>query len=268
MSNTDYTDLKHRLHRYSGVLAIIALCLLGLVNFVWAQQDSFPAYRGFVNDFANLLEPADHQKLNALVGAVEQKTGAEIVVVTLKSTKPYNVEDYAIRLAEKWQIGKADKDNGLLFLVAAEDRKMAILTGYGLEGAIPDAEATRVRLRIITPYFKREEYSKGILAGTIALVDLTAQEYNISIEDLPDLTKAYVQPVQKSPLAGFIEGFFTLLFFILFFGLRMGLFGFLLFGSGRRRGGYWYGGGLSGGGAGFGGFGGGSFGGGGSWGGW
>lgn len=237
-----------------------------------AEEAGFPAPRGYINDFANLITPSDYQKLDALATALEQKTSAELTVVTLKTTHPYNVEDYAIKLTEKWNIGKAGKDNGLLFLIAVQDKKMAILPGYGLEGAIPDAEATRVRLNIITPYFKKGEFSKGILAGTIALADLTANEYNITIEDLPDLRRQYVQPVQKSPLTRVIETIFTILFFVLFFGFRMGLFGFLLLGTGRRRGGYWHGGGFAGssGGfsGGFGGFGGGSFGGGGSWGGW
>ena len=141
-----------------------------------------------------------------------------------------------------------------------------------MEGAIPDAESAKIYRNIIVPYFKKGEFSQGILAGTIALVDLAAQEYNVQIEELPDLRQQYVQSVQKTPLAAFLEGLFTLLFFILIFGFRMGLFGYLLLGSGRRRGGSWYGGGLGGAsggfGGGFGGFGGGFTGGGGAGGGW
>ena len=250
-------------------LLIASFCFCSSLS---AQEAIFPQYRGYINDFANLINPEDFQKLNALVIALEQKTTAEIAVVTLKTTKPYDIQDYSVRLWDKWKIGKAGKDNGVLLLVAAEDKKVWITTGYGLEGAIPDAEASKIYRNIIVPYFKKGEFSKGILAGSIALVDLTAREYNVSIKDLPDLTKTYVRPVQKSPLASFIQGLFTLLFFILFFGLRLGLFGFLLLGTGRRRGGYWYGGGLSGnsGGfsGGFGGFGGGFTGGGGAGGGW
>lgn len=251
----------------------ILLISLFCVNCsVLAQEATFPSYRGYINDFANIIEPGELQKLNGLAVALEQKTTAEIAVVTLKTTKPYDVQDYSVRLFEKWKIGKAGKDNGLLILVAVEDRKGWITTGYGLEGAIPDAEASRIYNKIMVPYFKKGEFSKGILAGSIALVDLTAREYNVNIEDLPDLSKQYVEPVQESPLASFIQSLFTLLFFIFFFGLRMGLFGFLLFGTGRRRGGRWYGGGLAGTGGGFGGgfggFGGGFTGGGGAGGGW
>lgn len=272
MIDTDYKDLKHRLQRFYKVVFLITIGLVCFSFSLSAQEVGFPQPRGFINDFANLINPADYQKLNALVIALEQKTTAEVVVVTLKTTKPYDIQDYSVRLWEKWKIGKTGKDNGVLLLVAIDDKKVWITTGYGLEGAIPDAEASKIYRNIIVPYFKKGEFSKGVVAGCIALVNLTAKEYNVSIQDLPDLTKAYVQPVQKSPLASFIEGLLTLLFFILIFGFRLGLFGFLLMGSGRRRGGYWYGGGLSGTGGGFsggfGGFGGGFTGGGGAGGGW
>ena len=256
-------------HKLIFALFIGLFCFPCLLS---AGEVTLPQYRGYINDFANLITPSDYQTLNALAGGLEQKTTAEITIVTLKTTKPYDIQDYSVRLWDKWKIGKAGKDNGILLLVAVEDKKVWITTGYGLEGAIPDAEASKIYRNIIVPYFKKGEFSKGILAGTIALVDLVAKEYNVNIADLPNLRQQYVKPVEKSPLAAFLEGLFTLLFFVLFFGLRLGLFGFLLMGSGRRRGGYWYGGGLSGTsggfGGGFGGFGGGFTGGGGAGGGW
>lgn len=257
------------------IYKLILLLLTGFLCFssaLSAEEPAFPQPQGFISDFANLIAPSDFQQLNALAQALEQKTTAEIAVVTLKTTKPYDIQDYSVRLFEKWKIGKAGKDNGVLLLVAVEDERAWITPGYGLEGAIPDAAASKIYRNIIVPYFKKGEFSKGILAGSIVIVDLAAREYNVTIEDLPKLTQQYVRPVQKSPLASFIQGLFTLLFFVLFFGLRLGLFGFLLLGTGRRRGGYWYGGGLSGNsggfGGGFGGFGGGFTGGGGAGGGW
>jgi len=268
----DYTDSKSRLRRFIKIAIPTIIVSFCFSTLLLAEEAAFPSPSGHINDFANLITPSDFQRLNALAVALEQKTTAEIAVVTLKSTKPYDIQDYSVRLFERWKIGKADKDNGILLLVAVEDKKVWITTGYGLEGAIPDAQASRVYRNIIVPYFKKGEFSQGVLAGTIALVNLAAQEYNVSIEGLPDLTQQYVRSVEKSPLASFIQGLFTLIFFILIFGLRLGLFGFLLLGTGRRRGGYWYGGGLSansgGFGGGFGGFGGGFTGGGGGGGGW
>ena len=257
---------------YKKIIFALFIGLFCFPSLLSAGEATFPQYRGYINDFANLITPSDYQTLNALAGGLEQKTTAEIVIVTLKTTKPYDIQDYSVRLWDKWKIGKAGKDNGILLLVAVEDKKTWITTGYGLEGAIPDAETSKIYRNIIVPYFKKGKFSEGILAGTIALVDLVAKEYNVNIADLPNLRQQYVKPVEKSPLAAFLEGLFTLLFFVLFFGFRLGLFGFLLMGSGRRRGGYWYGGGLSGTsggfGGGFGGFGGGFTGGGGAGGGW
>lgn len=258
--------------RPQKIIFVLLIWVFCFSSTLPAQEAIFPQPRGYINDFASLITPEDFHKLDALVRGLEQKTTAEIAVVTLKTTRPYDIQDYSVRLFEKWKIGKAGKDNGALLLIAFEDKKVWITTGYGLEGAIPDAQASRIYRNIIRPYFKKGDFSKGILAGTVALVDLAAREYNVSIDELPVLTRQYVRSVRKSPLASLLESLFTLLFFILIFGFRLGLFGFLLLGSGRRRGGYWYGGGLSanagGFGGGFGGFGGGFTGGGGAGGGW
>ncbi len=176
MRNIDYRDFKHRLHRWPNAASVIIVGLFCVATSVLAQEADFPAPSGYINDFADLLAPADYQKLNALAAALEQKTGAELAVVTLKTTQPYDVQDYSVRLFEQWKIGKAGQDNGILLLVAIEDKKVWITTGYGLEGAIPDAEASNIYRNIIVPYFKKGEFSKGIVAGSIALVDLADKE--------------------------------------------------------------------------------------------
>ncbi|MFH1245462.1 MAG: TPM domain-containing protein [Candidatus Omnitrophota bacterium] len=257
------------------LLNVICAAMVGICCvFVpaWAEEKAieFPSPSGYINDFAGIISASDYQKLTALTGALEQKTTAEVVVVTLKSIAPYDVQDYSVRLFEKWKIGKSGKDNGALLLVAVEDRALWITTGYGLEGAIPDAEAGRIYRQVITPYFKQGKFSQGVVAGTVALVDLAAKEYNVNIEELPALVEEYA-PLRKSAFLEFFNGLITLLIFIFIFGVRFGLFSFLLLGPGRRRG-YWSGGGFSGGGGGFGGgfggFGGGSTGGGGAGGRW
>lgn len=254
------------------LLSVICAVIVG-ITLAWAgeKEIKFPSPRGYINDFAGIISSSDYQKLTALTAALEQKTTAEVVVVTVKSVHPYDVQDYSVRLFEQWKIGKYGKDNGALLLVAVEDRALWITTGYGLEGAIPDAEAGRIYRRIIVPYFKQGEFSQGVVAGTVALVNLAAKEYNVTIEGLPALVEEYARPAQDASLAGFINGLLILLLFIFIFGSRFGLFSFLLLGSGRRSG-YWYGGGSfgrsDGFGGGFGGFGGGSTGGGGAGGSW
>ncbi|MCQ9208908.1 MAG: TPM domain-containing protein, partial [Omnitrophica bacterium] len=133
---------------------LICTLLIGLFCFsssLFAQEIVFPSPRGYINDFANLISLEDSQKLNSLAAALEQKTTAELSVVTLKTIKPYEIQDYSVRLFEQWKIGKAGKDNGILLLVAIDDKEVWITTGYGLEGAIPDAEASKVYRNIIVP---------------------------------------------------------------------------------------------------------------------
>jgi len=103
---------------------------------------------GFVNDYANVLSASEERQLVSMISEVRQKTGAEIAVVTIQSLEGNEIDDFSNRLFEKWGIGQKGKDNGLLFLAAMKDRKMRIEVGYGLEGAIPDAQAGRIRREV------------------------------------------------------------------------------------------------------------------------
>jgi len=249
----------------------LAICLC-LVSQAVADEVPYPNPRGYVNDFANLLNSSDKRKVEALGYQLQQKTTAQIAVVTLGSTKPLEIEDYAVRLFEKWGIGQKGKDNGVLLLVAVNDRKVRIETGYGLEGALPDAICNQIIQQHIIPYFKQGKFSEGVTISSFAIVQLVAKEYNAELSDIvgEEHIPAGLKPVH--PLIALLQVLFYLVMMIMFLGLRLGLFGFLLMGSGRRRGGYWHGGGYGGSsggfGGGFGGFGGGFSGGGGASGGW
>jgi len=249
------------------------LFILLLFTFSVGAEElvKYPAYTGYVNDYAKILSSSEKSELNTLIGALERKTTAQVAVVTLVSTSPLEIEDYAVRLFEKWGIGQKGKDNGALLLVAVKDRRVRIETGYGLEGALPDAICNKIIFSRIIPYFKKGEYNKGIIAGTASIVQLIAGEYNVELGELKDF-KAVYPAAKGSLLAAILRLIFTLIFLMLILGTRFGLLGFLLLGSGRRSGGYWYGGGYGGnsGGfsGGFGGFGGGLSGGGGASGSW
>jgi len=259
------------------VLFLSAIVLTGRAA---AQQAVIPPRpAGYVNDYAGIINPQDRQKITNFAGELEKKTSAQLAVVTVKTTRPETVETYAVRLFEQWGIGQKGKDNGILLLIAAEDRNLRIEVGYGLEGAVTDAISGKVIRDIIVPSFKAGQFSKGIYDGAYALVSLAAKEYNVVITGQEAAVYERVhRPV--SPLAKFFNLIFTILFFLLIFGSRSGLLGYFLLGSmlgGRRRGGYWYGAGYGGsrggfggglGGGGFGGFGGGFSGGGGASGSW
>ncbi|MCK4463846.1 MAG: TPM domain-containing protein, partial [Candidatus Omnitrophica bacterium] len=123
-----------------GKITQIFIVILFLTAPLCFAQD-FPPPRGYVNDFADILSNEYETKLNAFASELENKTTSQIAIVTIDSIKPYEIEDYAVRLFEKWGIGKKGKDNGVLILLALSDRNLRIEVGYGLEGAIPDAIA-------------------------------------------------------------------------------------------------------------------------------
>ena len=252
---------------------LVFILFIAIASTVQAQEEpGVPSYRGYVNDFANVIEPSDESAIEALARELDTKTTAQIAVLTIPTTKPLAIQQYSVAVFDKWGIGTKAKDNGVLILMAVNDRKVWITTGYGLEGAIPDATASQIVNQIMLPQFKQGRLSKGLLLGSAAVAQLAAKEYDVELTGTAGYAKAIeVRPVH--PAAAFLRILMTLAFFILFFGLRSGLlFYFILGGAGRRRGGMWYGAGYGGTGGGFsggfGGFGGGLTGGGGAGGGW
>ncbi|MCD6327538.1 TPM domain-containing protein [bacterium] len=246
----------------------ILLCLLiALVVPAVHAKAELPAFKGYVNDYVGLLD-ANHEKyLTNLLGELDKKTGAQVAVAIIKSTAPLDLETYSVDLAQKWGIGKKGKDNGVLVLVARDDRRMRIEVGYGLEPKFTDGQSGRIIRSAFTPYFKQNRYSEGILIGTTAVAQHIASIYGVTLSGASTGVK---KPTTRHRAA--CGGLLLPLLFILFFG-RRGFLGMLLFGSLLgRRGGFWSGGGSGGSGGGFGGgfggFGGGSFGGGGASGSW
>ena len=250
----------------------LTLILLLISISAYAQVDNLN-YSGYVNDFAGVLSANAGQSIASIASELEQKTTAQIAVVTVLSTKPLVIEQYAVELFEKWGIGQKGKDNGILILLALNDKKVRIETGYGLEGALPDAICSQIIYQIMIPEFKKNDYEKALILATVAVADLVAKEYNIELSYANNLPQGRDVKLQ-SPKARALKTLVYLILFILMFGMRSGLLFFWILGpTSRRRGGYWHGGGFGGGsssgfGGGFGGFGGGFSGGGGASGGW
>src|SRR4051794_34251817 len=141
--------------------AIIAVLLLAVV-----QPQSLD-HR--VHDFANLLSPAERQALEELSFNVDQKTTAEFGIVTVNSLDGMPVEDYAHEVFEKWGIGKRKANNGVLLLVAPNEHRMWITTGYGVEALLTDSLAGEIRDKHIIPHFKQRDYAGGIKEGANAI---------------------------------------------------------------------------------------------------
>ncbi|QUY43486.1 YgcG family protein [Acaryochloris marina] len=126
---------------------------------------------GWVMDMADLLSPDSEAKLNQMITALEETNGAEIAVVTVPNTKPSaSPEAYTTKLFNTWGIGKKGLDNGVLFMVSKEDRRVEIETGYGLESILPDAQVGNIIQTQVTPQFKQGNFDGGILQGTQTII--------------------------------------------------------------------------------------------------
>ena len=141
-----------------------------------AASPELPSPTGPVVDLAGILDAATQRQLVQLVREVEERTKAEIAILTVPSTEPLTIEEYSVAIFDRWKIGKRGQDNGLLFLVAVRDRRIRITTGYGLEGILPDGKVGEIRDREIVPYFRTGRYAEGILRGTEALATIIFEQ--------------------------------------------------------------------------------------------
>lgn len=259
------TDLKKTVLYITLALAILSQAA--------TAKTPIPRPTGYVNDYAGVIDSITKSQLENLLTQIEKGTTAQIAVAVMTTIEPDTVEEYSVRMFSEWGIGQKDKDNGILLLIAIQDRKMKIEVGYGLEGAVPDAFAGGVIQNVIAPHFRDDDYSGGVAAGVEAIAErVLREEYNMSLQDVVEGYQA-TAPVSSSGDEEVTPGqtLISLIVIIIFFYLLIRhphilLFFLLSGGGGGGRGGFSSGGGSFGGG--FGGFGGGMSGGGGASGGW
>jgi uncharacterized protein len=269
---------------YRRLLA--ALALLVLAGGVRAEV-AVPPLQARVTDLTGTLSAEQKAKLEGELQAFEAKKGSQIAVLLVPTTEPETIEQYSIRVAEQWKLGRKGVDDGVLLLVAKNDRALRIEVGYGLEGVIPDAVAKRVVSDVIVPYFKQGDFAGGIQAGVDRLIRLVEGEPlpppsrtgasgtsgSSGVEDyLPlafivviiggGLLRAVFGPLLGASVAGGLSGLAGwVLFGSLVGGLAAGVLVFVFVlagvssggGGGFSSGGGFSGGGFSGGGGGFGG---------------
>jgi uncharacterized protein len=245
--------------RPAGALLIAAI-MSGVAS---AAQPDPPELTSTVNDFAEVIDADSTRRIDALVEQLRAASGDRIAVATIRSFKPWpDLQSYAVRMFENRGrgIGDTGKDNGLLMVVALDDRRAWIEVGYGLEGFITDGFAGETVRETMGPYFRQGRFGEGIMAGVTRVAERIAQGRNVVLRDLPQPTTP-ASPAMEFPL--------VLVLFVAVMILNA------LLGGGRRRrrrrhwssgvgpfgGSGWSGGGWSSGGFG-GGFGGGGFGGG------
>ncbi len=233
------------------VIIIAAGVFCGSVCVVWAGFEVVPRASGYVNDYAGVISDDTEATLEQFLSYVETKTTAEIALVTVKSLKSEPIELYAEQLFREWGIGKKGEDNGLLFLVAPNERKMRIEVGYGLEGALPDGLCGQIRDQYVLPFFKQDDYAQGILQGIVALVTIIGKEYNVDFMQIEGLKTAtpHEAGAKSSSLASLLGDALYIIILVVLCGGRYWFFP-LFFGYPRRRG-YWSGGGYYSGSGGF-----------------
>ncbi len=133
---------------------------------------SYPEISGFVTDDANMIDSSYEAKITQLAQEIEKESTVEIAVVTVESLEGESMEMYAVKLFEKWGVGKKDKDNGLLIIVAKDSHDYRFEVGYGLEGTVTDSMKVNIGERIIVPNFRNGEYGKGIYESMLVVKEL------------------------------------------------------------------------------------------------
>jgi len=147
------------------ILTVVSLTVLATGLFA----AGYPTPTGFVNDFANILSQETKNQLDATLTDFSTQTGYEIAVATLDSLNNDTIENVAVELFEQWGIGKKDKDNGILLLIAPNERQLRIEVGYGAEAVLTDSRAGNIIRTVITPLFKQNDYDNGVIKGVEAI---------------------------------------------------------------------------------------------------
>lgn len=257
-----------------GGLLVLLAWGLGGGPAIAQQIEVVPPADRLVNDRAGMLSATEVRQLEQKLRGYADTTSTQIVVVTISSLDGAPASMYATQLGREWGVGQQGQDNGVVILISEGDREVFIATGYGLEGAIPDAIASRIVRNIIRPAFRQGAYFAGLDRASDALIAAARGEF----------TAAEAEPEHREDRSFDLANGFILLILLYFVvnGMRRGRRGggnggqrrrrdaggpFIIWGGGGH-GGFSGGGSFGGGGGGFGGFGGGSFGGGGAGGSW
>jgi uncharacterized protein len=141
-----------------------------------AAQQPIPALTGRVVDLTATLDAAERDALERKLAALEAREGSQVVVLMVPTTAPEAIEAYSLRVAEAWQIGRGKVEDGIVLVVAKDDRRLRLEVGYGLEGAVPDALAKRIISERIAPRFYEGDFAAGINDGVDALTTLIQGE--------------------------------------------------------------------------------------------
>ena len=251
--------------RLIKILSLVFACAVSGVCPAQANSFEVPALTGPVVDQAGIMSPEGRLKVERLSRAVYEAGGSQIVVLTVPTLGGVSIEEAGIKTVDKWKLGRQDKDDGVLLLVAPNDRRVRIEVGRGKEGDLPDAIARRIINQVLAPAFKAGQFDQGVLLAVAAIIQKTDPEFDLEGAGVP-------RPRMRRGSGGMSSNVVTLIFILIFVLMApiltlLRILGLLPQGTAVRTYGRsgWGGGGFGGGGFGGGGFGGsgGGFGGGG-----
>ncbi len=207
----------------------ITVVLAGvLVTPAWALDVPTRA-KGYVNDYAGVLSAVDVNHLNRRLQQFELLTSNQVVVAIFKSLEGESLEDFSIRLAEKWKVGQRGKDNGVILSIFIQDRQMRIEVGYGLEGALPDALAGQIIANEISPAFKQGKMSEGITLGVNAIMQAIQGEYQASAQSNYYSSTREMTPEEMQAAKESAERLIQMIFFFMFFIFCVDVFRFVVY---------------------------------------
>ena len=247
------------------IIVLITIVLISSTTALTAMD--VPDLKGYVNDYAGILSSSEEQQIAQILSSLEQSTTAQGALLVVSTLEGESIESFSIRTAEAWKLGQTEKDNGLLIIMAVEEKKVRMEVGYGLEGLLTDAKSGYIIREIIIPEFKKGNFANGLYQGVAVASGVIGSTIDISEKETTSSSQSQRRSSTGIPI--------NLLVFIIIFivsgiarrGRRgSGIFQALFFGSmlSSRRGrhnsfgggsgfGGGFGGGFSGGGGGFGG---------------
>ena len=180
-------NLRFVTYRFAIPVRILLILLLAVVSFrTYAQDDVIPPRPNpprLVNDFVGILKADERARLEEKLRVYNDSTSTQIVIVIAKTTEPYPIGDYSFQIGRKWGVGQKGQNNGLVLVWVPSTRKVFIATGYGLEGAIPDAIAKRIVSQIVVPRFKSEQWYAGLDEATDEIIRRASGEYKADPTD-------------------------------------------------------------------------------------
>lgn len=205
----------------------------------WAQAEfEVPRLTGPVVDQVGVLRPQDRRELEAVIRDYNNQGKAQIQVLVVQSLGDLTIEEASIKVTDAWKLGTAKQDNGILFLIAPNERKLRIEVGQGLEGTLPDVIAKRIISDTVIPLFKARNLSAGVVVGVYQIIKYVDQEY-------ADQHLAQPEPAPTKSIPGWV--IIVILLLLLFVGRFLPASSFR---GGRGGGGFYGGGGFGGGGGG------------------